>query len=106
MKTIPQLDKLNDSREIKRFVNTLPWGLLNKWSDKAGKKKLKSGSYPSFGDYADFIMVHATLACDSVTSVSALSDRKKLNDNRQSKDSKLLNTRSTISHNTKTKRSP
>ena len=103
MNTIPQLDQLDDTREIKRFVNTLPWYLLNKWSDKAGKKKLKSGSYPSFGDYADFVLVQATLACDSVTSVSSLSDKKKGNSNsKQSKQSNQSNPKSTISLNTKT----
>lgn len=91
MESISQLSKLDDPREIKRFVNTLPRHLIGKWSEKAGSLKLQASRYPTFTEYAEFVKLQALLACDSVTSIAAI--------NAAGKKLQPQHTKSAVSHN-------
>lgn len=77
MGKIPELDKLNDGRELKHLVSCLPTRLITRWSREAGIRKLKSKRNPIFSEYAEFVMTEALLACDKTTSFNALVAKKK-----------------------------
>ena len=66
------LEDLNNPRQFKNFVKTLPVHLIQRWSREAGKTKRRTNENPTFAEYADFVMDEALLACDKTTSYQAI----------------------------------
>ena len=60
---------LNDPREIRKMLFTLPDWLVNQWSRKVSKAIEEEGKYPSFQKFADFIAAEAKIICNPLTNL-------------------------------------
>ena len=77
MTTNEHLEDLDNPRQFRNLVKTLPVHLMQRWSREAGKNKRRTQRNPTFAEYADFVMEEALLACDKTTSYQAMiSDQK------------------------------
>ena len=74
MGSIPELEKLNDPRELKLFVTCLPSHLITRWSRKSGLNKLRTSKNPNF---TNFVATEASIACDKTTSYGASDQGRK-----------------------------
>ena len=74
MTTNPSLAVLNDDRENHKLLKKLPrWAVL-RWGRVRRAWKDRTGSYPPFGEFVDFLTKEADIVCDPVISMEALSN--------------------------------
>lgn len=72
MRSIGNLDVLNDSRENQKMLSRLPDWLVVRWGRIVVQKKEASYQYPPFKDFMEFISKEAKIACDPVISIQAV----------------------------------
>ena len=77
MGSIPELEKLNDSWELKLLVTCLPSHLIIQSSRKSGLKKLRTSENPNLTEFTDFMTTEASIACDKTTSYGASDQGRK-----------------------------
>lgn len=59
MKTIPELQRMNDHTEIEQIVAKLPEKMIDKWTAKVVSSEEKEDRYPSFEEFATFVRSQA-----------------------------------------------
>ena len=63
---MPNLNFLNDMREIGKIANKLPEWIIHRWRRTCAKIKEEKGRYPNFLDFSKFISKESELANDPV----------------------------------------
>ncbi|XP_061782846.1 uncharacterized protein [Nerophis lumbriciformis] len=78
---IKSLQILNDCYENQRMLSKLPDWLTARWNRKVVEIEDQCGSFPTFSHFVNFVEKEARIACNPVTSLSAL----KANDSEKEK---------------------
>ncbi|XP_061793005.1 uncharacterized protein [Nerophis lumbriciformis] len=81
MLQIKNLQILNDCYENQRMLSKLPDWLTARWNRKVVEIEDQCGSFPTFSHFVNFVEKEARIACNPVTSLSAL----KANDSEKEK---------------------
>ena len=81
---------LNDSEENHKLLKKLPDWIVCKWSRVVVGELDKSGEYPSFDHFTEFVQTEARIACNPIASPFSFSAR--LSDDKFPKRAKSLNT--------------
>ncbi|XP_061759356.1 uncharacterized protein arhgef25a isoform X5 [Nerophis ophidion] len=81
MLQIKSLQILNDCHENQRMLSKLPDWLTERWNRKVVEIEDQCGSFPTFSHFVNFVEKEARIACNPVTSLSAL----KANDSEKEK---------------------
>lgn len=79
---------LNDCEENQRLVQKLPDWLASSWNRKVTQTLNESQEFPSFQDFATFISMEAEIACNPITSFSALRSSESTTEKRNLRESK------------------
>lgn len=72
MSHIDGLAILNDCKENQRIVSKLPDDVASRWNREVTYTLERGGSYPSFAKFVQFVTTEAKIACNPITSFSAL----------------------------------
>jgi hypothetical protein len=62
MISVPGLEVLNDSFENRKLLSKLPEWLVTRWNRIVVEKKEKSGVFPQFSDFVEFVTKEAKIA--------------------------------------------
>ncbi len=75
MAHIPSLQVLNDCMENQRLTQKLPVWASTRWNRKVTKQLQETNIYPDFDIFVNFVVDEARVACNPVSSLSALSEK-------------------------------
>jgi hypothetical protein len=64
METMPGLEVMNDSHEVKKLIELLPRPMVTRWNRFAHDYRQRNGKYPGFKNAAEFISSEAELLVD------------------------------------------
>ncbi|XP_030580442.1 uncharacterized protein LOC115776806 [Archocentrus centrarchus] len=101
MPHVKGLEILNDCEENQKLTQKLPDWAAARWNRHVTKALMEGKEFPSLSDFAAFLLLEAEIACNPVTSISALhssesrSDRGNLKDTKRNKAS-VFNTKTHI----------
>lgn len=100
MPHVKGLQILNDCEENQRLVQRLPEWLASSWNRKVTQALNESQEFPSFQDFAAFVSTEAEIACNPITSLSALRASESSTEKVNTRDTKrgrasVLNTQTT-----------
>ncbi len=93
MPHVKGLEILNDCEENQRLTQKLPDWAVARWNRQVTKALMEGKDFPSFKDFAAFLLLEAEVACNPVTSIHALrslesySDKGNLRDIKRNKAS-------------------
>lgn len=66
------LEILNDCEQNQKLTQKLPDWAAARWNRQVTKAQLDGKDFPSFSDFAEFLLLEAEVACNPVTSIHAL----------------------------------
>ncbi|XP_054872902.1 uncharacterized protein LOC111584426 [Amphiprion ocellaris] len=98
MPHVKGLEILNDCEENQKLTQKLPDWAAARWNRQVTKALMEGKDFPSFMDFAAFLMQEAEVACNPITSIHALrssevrSDKENLKDFKRNKAS-VFNTK-------------
>ncbi len=69
---VPGLEILNDCRENRKLLQKLPEWLVVRW----GRIAAESNSYPDFNSFTEFMEKEAQIACNPITSLDQLREKR------------------------------
>lgn len=72
MPYVKGLQVLNDCEENQKMLQKLPDWVTSRWNRHVTKQLRKTEEYPNFKEFAEFMAQEAAIACNPVTSFSAL----------------------------------
>ena len=75
MQSIQGLSVLNDKRENKKYIKVLPDWLANRWVRHVTKAQERTGCFPPFSKYAEFINHEAKVSCNSLRDAASKSSQ-------------------------------
>ena len=73
MKSIEDLNVLNDPRQNRDMCSKLPDWLRRQWARKVNDHRKKKGGFPPFSEFVEFINQESDIVCDPVTAVDSSS---------------------------------
>ena len=72
MPHVKGLEILNDCEENQKLIKKLPDWAAARWNRQVTKALMEGKEFPSFKDFAAFLLLEAEVACNPVTSIYAL----------------------------------
>ena len=69
MRSIGNLNVINDSRENRKILAKLPDWIVTRRERILDHRKEECNQFPPFNDFMEFVSKEAKIACDSVTSI-------------------------------------
>ncbi|XP_051792792.1 uncharacterized protein LOC127530322 isoform X2 [Acanthochromis polyacanthus] len=88
MPHVKGLEILNDCEENQKLTQKLPDWAAARWNRQVTKALMEGKDFPSFQDFAEFLMQEAEVACNPVTSIHALRSSEVRSDKGNLKDFK------------------
>ncbi len=88
MTHVKGLEILNDCEENQRLIQKLPDWAAARWNRQVTKALREGQDFPSFEDFAAFLLLEAEVACNPVTSIHALRSSEVCSDKGNLKDIK------------------
>jgi hypothetical protein len=67
MKTLGNLNVLDDDRENRKILIKLPDWMINRWARLVAEYKSKHRMFPPFSEFSKFVQKEAKIARDPVT---------------------------------------